>query len=250
INPGATEICDGIDNNCDGNIDEGVTNTYYADTDNDTFGDPGNTVQACSAPAGYVSDNSDCDDSNNAVYPGAPELCDGLDNDCNALVDDTLTFTTYYADTDNDGYGDAFNTVSTCDGAPAGYVLDGTDCDDTSNAVHPGATEILDNGIDEDCNGFDESTLSSDDSTLNDLFITPNPFQERIRIYLPLQFNNSEFRIRLFDVNGRLVINEFHSSRNGKIEVQGLNKLEGAPYHFELKHLESNAIVQKKLIKY
>ncbi|MBT8269812.1 MAG: fibronectin type III domain-containing protein, partial [Bacteroidia bacterium] len=155
----STEICDGIDNNCDGNIDEGVTNTYYADNDNDTFGDPTNSIQSCSAPAGYVADNTDCDDTNNTVYPGAPELCDGLDNDCNALVDDTLTFTTYYADTDNDGYGNASSTVSTCDGAPAGYVVDNTDCDDTNNTVYPGAPEICD-GLDNDCNALVDDTLT------------------------------------------------------------------------------------------
>ncbi|NNK86894.1 MAG: hypothetical protein HKO90_01300, partial [Flavobacteriaceae bacterium] len=140
----STEICDGIDNDCDGFIDEGVTNTYYADTDSDTFGDPGNTIQACSAPAGYVSDNTDCDDTNGTVYPGSPEICDGLDNDCNTLIDDTLKFVTYYADNDSDGYGDAGDSLSTCDGAPAGYVSDNTDCDDTNAAINPDTVWYLD----------------------------------------------------------------------------------------------------------
>ncbi|WP_345014813.1 putative metal-binding motif-containing protein, partial [Aestuariibaculum suncheonense] len=81
IHPGAEDLCDGLDNDCDGEIDEGVKNTYYADNDGDGYGDAESGMLACSAPEGYVSDNTDCDDTNITVYPGAEELCDGLDND-------------------------------------------------------------------------------------------------------------------------------------------------------------------------
>jgi spore coat protein A len=69
-----TEVCDGIDNNCDGQIDEGVTTTFYRDEDSDTYGNPLETLEACTPPAGYVADNTDCDDSETNVYPGGPPV--------------------------------------------------------------------------------------------------------------------------------------------------------------------------------
>ena len=137
VNPGATEICNGIDDNCANGIDEGF------DVDND----------------GYTSCGGDCDDNNAAVNPAATEVCNGVDDDCNLSVDDGLTFITYYADVDGDTYGDASSTVSTCDGAPVGYILNNTDCNDANAAVNPAATEIC-NLIDDNCNGLsDENVL-------------------------------------------------------------------------------------------
>ena len=109
---------------------------------------------------GFVATN-DCDDNNASVFPGASEVCNTLDDDCNGFADDGLTFTMYYADTDDDTFGDASNTSSTCNGLPAGYVNDNTDCDDSENTVYPGAVEICD-GLDNDCNGdTDENTASA-----------------------------------------------------------------------------------------
>ncbi|MBI5676177.1 MAG: putative metal-binding motif-containing protein [Nitrospirae bacterium] len=88
VNPGAAETCDKIDNNCDGQIDEGLTTTYYRDADSDTYGDAVATINACSQPAGYVSNNADCNDSNAAINPGATEICDGIDNDCDRQIDE------------------------------------------------------------------------------------------------------------------------------------------------------------------
>jgi hypothetical protein len=62
VYPGATEVCNGVDDNCDGNVDEGVLQTFYLDSDGDTYGDAGTSTQACSAPSGYVSNDGDCDD--------------------------------------------------------------------------------------------------------------------------------------------------------------------------------------------
>jgi len=70
-----------------------TTQTWYADMDQDFFGDPSNSTSDCSQPSGYVLDNTDCDDTDPTIYPGAQELCDNLDNDCNGLVDDTFACT-------------------------------------------------------------------------------------------------------------------------------------------------------------
>lgn len=150
INPGAAEICDGLDNDCDADVDEGVQLLYYPDADHDGYGANSTPVSACSAPAGYVSTSSDCNDAAPDIYPGATEVCDGLDNSCDAVVDEGFQ-TLYYPDADQDGFGDGSKLVTTCT-APAGYLPSAGDCNDADPDVHPGATELCD-GLDGDCNG-------------------------------------------------------------------------------------------------
>ncbi len=93
INPGATEVADGIDNNCNGQVDEGFggSTTYYQDADGDGYGDPNVSQTATSQPAGYVTDNTDCDDNDAAINPGATEVADGIDNNCNGEVDEEVS---------------------------------------------------------------------------------------------------------------------------------------------------------------
>lgn len=149
--PGATEVCDNKDNNCDGNVDEGVKTTYFRDVDGDGFGVPGNTTQACTRPTGYSTVSTDCNDSTtngSRMYPGNAEVCDGLDNDCDFDTDEGVK-TAYYLDADNDSQGSPYTMVLACS-APSGYVTSNLDCNDASAAVRTGAVELCDN-LDNDC---------------------------------------------------------------------------------------------------
>jgi hypothetical protein len=150
IHPGASETCNGKDDDCDATTDEGVTTTFYRDADGDTYGDPASTTQACKVPAGYATRAGDCDDTAAAIHPGAAEACNGKDDNCNATIDEGVK-TTFYLDKDSDGYGVSTTTAQACT-APVGYAAKSGDCLDTDPAVNPGALEVCD-GRDNDCDG-------------------------------------------------------------------------------------------------
>ena len=160
VNPDADEVCDGIDNNCDGDIDGDALDAgdWFEDDDGDGYGDDGDSVSDCAQPEGYAADGGDCDDGDASVNPGAAEVCDGEDNDCNGAVDDDAAdISTWYADLDEDNYGDPDNTVDACE-EPEGYTDDSRDCDDSQSAVNPLALEVCD-GVDNNCDGtIDEDT--------------------------------------------------------------------------------------------
>ena len=149
VYPGAEELCDGIDNDCDGSIDELPLITSYADQDSDGYGDPSIVSEGCSIPAGFCAQAADCDDRDPSVYPGAEELCDGIDNDCDGSVDEDAMLS-YSRDSDGDGYGADVDPGRGCS-VPSGYAAAGGDCDDTDAGRHPGAAEVPCDGIDNNC---------------------------------------------------------------------------------------------------
>lgn len=151
VSPDATEVCDLVDNDCDDVVDEddaADAPTWYFDDDRDAYGDPTLTTRACSLPAGYVSNPDDCDDTRNERYPGNPEVCDGIDNDCNLVADDGVG-SLWFRDRDGDGFGDLADSTRACS-QPTGYLSNNTDCNDGRDDTYPGAPEICDR-INNDC---------------------------------------------------------------------------------------------------
>lgn len=152
--PGATEVCDGEDNNCDGSIDEGTLNTYFQDADGDGFGVATQTAEGCTAPSGFVDNSADCNDTSNGAYPDATERCDNLDNNCDGDIDEdgSADVVTWYQDLDNDQYGSTAVMEVDCD-APDGYVEQAGDCNDEDGNYHPGAEETCTDDRDLNCDG-------------------------------------------------------------------------------------------------
>jgi len=163
--PDAAERCNGRDDDCDGQIDEADAVDavpWYADRDGDGWGDAADAAPGCQAPAARVERPGDCDDTDPARHPTAPEHCDGRDDDCDGTADspNPLDIGTWLLDADADGFPGHARATIACQ-APAGFVPAdrAPDCDDESPAVHPGARELC-NGVDDDCDGL----LDEDDA--------------------------------------------------------------------------------------
>jgi hypothetical protein len=156
ISPIATELCDGVDNNCNGEVDEDSAAdaaVWYFDGDGDGFGDSLVFTVACTSPPAFVADNTDCNDSFADIYPGAPEDCDGVDQDCDGLVDEDVA-PSWYQDADGDSYGNAGNSFESCT-QPSGFVANSSDCDDTDADINPETEWYLDS----DGDGFGDNGI-------------------------------------------------------------------------------------------
>ncbi len=245
INPDAEEACDGLDNDCNNEADDGLTfTTYYQDFDNDNFGNPDSEIQSCQlvAPMGYVTNNQDCDDTDENINPDAEEACDGLDNDCNNDIDDGLTVFTYYFDADQDTYGTADDFIETCeDTPPMGYVVNDFDCDDFNNTINPDTEEIPNNGIDEDCINGDLIIAVEDNDFDERIDLFPNPFMDQLTIRSEYQ---GELIIQILSGDGKLISKNTLLLENGTSAIDltampsgiyfvVISNTEGTRRHFE-----------------
>lgn len=163
--PGSHETCNGVDDDCDGRVDESFSTKFYLDADLDGSGSDEQTCQACAAddcPGGgpWVTEHGDCNDDCASCFVGALEVCDTLDNDCDGDVDEG-TQVPVFVDVDGDGFGTGEETL-TCLGAdaqpPRGFALRDGDCADEDPRANPGATMRFSTqvrGVDDDSIDFD-----------------------------------------------------------------------------------------------
>jgi len=142
VHPDAQEVCNNIDDNCDGSVDEDLGEIWYEDADGDGFGDAATGLESCLEIVGRIVDGGDCDDLDALTNPAVDEVCDGVDNNCDGVADgfDAIDIALWFIDGDGDGYGDVAAFEVSCD-VPSGYVGNLDDCDDARNDVYPGAPE-------------------------------------------------------------------------------------------------------------
>ena len=161
------EVCDGIDNDCDAEIDESPESggiLQFADMDDDGFGQ-GTPQRVCAVADGFVEMDGDCNDNDASIFPGATEVCDGVDQDCNGVADDGLPTQTFFLDRDDDTFGG--ESVEAC-AQPNNAVAVGGDCNDADASINPSAIDICD-GVDQDCSGTaDDQGRASIGGTLFD----------------------------------------------------------------------------------
>ncbi|MEZ4236388.1 MAG: MopE-related protein [Myxococcota bacterium] len=137
----------------------------WVDADGDGYG-TGQPDRLCALDDAHVDNALDCNDEDAAVHPEAEEVCNDVDDDCDGQIDQGFERKTWYPDADDDGYGVPFPAQVSCNEPGQGFADNALDCDDTDRQVHPGATEVCNDGVDDDCNGLsDDGDPGIDPST-------------------------------------------------------------------------------------
>ena len=176
--------------------------------------------------------------------------CEYTELVCINVADENQPPITYFADTDDDGFGDPDNSIVECSPIPPeGYSANNLDCDDTNDLLNPDAVDDEGNNIDENCDGIDGVLLSVDAFLEKNVFIQPNPFNESVTINVPQTLTGLSLDVIIYDLNGRVIYNKAHSNLEGAITIRNLNTLEKAPYFLKIANNEIGFAVVKKIIK-
>lgn len=226
-------------NDCDDNDNQiTVGAVYFADTDNDGFG-AGPALLFCADPGvGYAENADDCDDNEPTVYPGAPEICDGLDNDCDGSADNGLTFENWYIDNDGDGFG-AGTPIFACESPGSNYVNQGGDCNNSDATIYPGAIDIPDDGIDQNCDGVD-GYLALQENEVLQAAVVPNPSHGLMQVTVSTL---ESVQITLTDLNGKAC---FNTAMSNGIAQLDLSHLQSGMYIMNISSASSN--IQKRVM--
>ena len=167
IHPGAAETCNGIDDKCNGQEDEGLGNTLYRDADGDGYGNAAISQFTCFTPAGWSTLSTDCNDANASVHPGAPEACNNIDDDCNGLVDDIGGA----VDSDGDGIRNACDNCRfavNADQLDADHDGVGNACDNCFFVANPSQLDTDHDGLGDSCDNCPVAANASQTDTDGD----------------------------------------------------------------------------------
>jgi len=246
INPEGEEFCNFMDEDCDGEIDEGLELfTYYRDFDGDGFGINQDSIISCQpfVPSGFSEFKNDCNDADNNIYPGSDEVCNDIDDNCDGVVDEGFTIFTFYEDVDGDGFGDQNAALETClNSVPIGFSGNDDDCDDGNADIYPGATEILANGLDENCDGEDLVTATHDFEKAN-VSLTPNPASNYLQVKI---LGDISLSMIILDEYGREV---YSKDTLGLIEEIDISHFKSGVYFVEILNQSKEAKLVEKIIK-